>query len=348
MTKHLKYVGLGLCLTASAVLAGACSAQRSSGGGVIEPSPLPTSAGTGSNSGGLIGTWTSAAGATAAENLSSCSNFELSVSAQSGNTATGNFSTICQGAYRVAGTASGTLTNNVLHIVLQATTTLPTVGACAVTVTSDATLDGDLIRLPFTATTCLGSFTGTETLRKSDLLPKPPAPEPEPEPAPAPPPPPPAPEPTPTPPPPADELNLGIVNIVLGPQVASWPQTSTITNARTGGSQLCINHTYLGRWPTVGFFDTGAPIEGNQWIFANIGGQWYGGAGEWIRPGQECKSVDADTIGIDAFAGRPGLGSWRPKPGETFGVMVSTPARAWPSMRTTDERSNIVFVQWNP
>jgi hypothetical protein len=35
-----------------------------------------------------------------------------------------------------------------------------------------------------------------------------------------------------------------------------------------------------------------------------------------------------------------------PKPGEVFGLMVTTPARAWPDMRTLDERSNVVLVRW--
>jgi hypothetical protein len=29
-----------------------------------------------------------------------------------------------------------------------------------------------------------------------------------------------------------------------------------------------------------------------------------------------------------------------------FGVMSSTPARLWPSMRTIDERTNVAMVRW--
>ena len=133
---------------------------------------------------------------------------------------------------------------------------------------------------------------------------------------------------------------------MLGPNVASWPQTATITAASAKYTDLCVNHTKLGAWPTTFFFDTGALIEGNQWVFANINGRWYGGAGEWVRPGQECKAVTADTIGRDAFYGREPLGSWVPKPGEVFAVMSSTPARAYPAMATIDERTNVVFVTW--
>ena len=38
--------------------------------------------------------------------------------------------------------------------------------------------------------------------------------------------------------------------------------------------------------------------------------------------------------------------SFEVKPGEVFGLMVTTPARAWPDMRTLDERSNVVLVRW--
>jgi hypothetical protein len=141
---------------------------------------------------------------------------------------------------------------------------------------------------------------------------------------------------------------LNQVTIVLGPaNIGAWPQTSTMTGVKTTDG-LCTYHTKLGLWPTVGFFDTGAPIEGNQWVFANINGRWYGGAGEWQRPGQACKAVTAEDIGSGTFyadAWEP-LRSWVPRPGELFAVMVSTPARAWPSMRTVDERSNVVFARW--
>jgi hypothetical protein len=136
---------------------------------------------------------------------------------------------------------------------------------------------------------------------------------------------------------------------MLGPShIGSWPQTSTVINAYSGNGQLCVNHTRLGRWPTIPFFDTGALIESNQWVFANINGQWVGGAADWVRPNQECKAVDAQSIGRDAFYSdnMEPLRSWVPKPGEVFGVMVSTPARAYPNMLSTNERSNVVLIRW--
>ena len=146
---------------------------------------------------------------------------------------------------------------------------------------------------------------------------------------------------------PDDQLDLNNVTIQLGPRnIASWPVTSTVTGTSTNGGSLCINHTKLGKWPTTIFFgDPNTLLEGNQWVFAFIGGKWYGGAADWYRPGQGCKGVVASGIGADAFGMEP-LHSWVPKQGETFGLMSSTPARAWPDMRTVDERTNVVLTKW--
>jgi hypothetical protein len=147
-----------------------------------------------------------------------------------------------------------------------------------------------------------------------------------------------------------DQINLAQVIVIKGaPGVASWPITSTLTSVTVAESELCTYHSMSGQWPTVPFFgDPENPIEGNQWLFANIGGQWYGGAGEWLRPGQQCKIVDARNIGPDEFyndSDEP-LHSWIPSSGELVGVMVSTPARAYPDMATLNQRSNVILVPW--
>jgi hypothetical protein len=164
----------------------------------------------------------------------------------------------------------------------------------------------------------------------------------------------PAPAPAPVPPPsggqlgPGDQLDLHQVTIVLGAAgIADWPVTSTVTSTTTQDHNFCINHTMLGSWPTTPFFgDPSTPLEGNQWVFANIGGKWYGGAADWYRPGQACKDVTRQNIGSDGFYNWEPLRSWSPAPGETFGVMDSTPARLYPDMRTIDQRTNVVLVKW--
>jgi hypothetical protein len=145
-------------------------------------------------------------------------------------------------------------------------------------------------------------------------------------------------------------LDLNTVSVVMGPaNIGQWEETAQITNAFWADGQLCIYHTRLGIWPGVPFFgDAGTLVEGNQWVFAFINGQWYGGAADWYRPGQACKGVDANSIGRDAFylPTQEPLHSWVPHSGEIFGVMSSTPARLWPDMRTYDERTNVQLIQW--
>jgi hypothetical protein len=142
---------------------------------------------------------------------------------------------------------------------------------------------------------------------------------------------------------PNDELDLRTVTIVLGADITNWAVTSTMTSAGHNGSDLCTNHTKAGRWPALPWFDDpGVVVEGNQWMFAKIGGKWYGGAGEWLRPGQTCKNIDGH-VGQGAFSGTV-MGQWTPAPGETIGLAVSTPARA--GQWGTAERSNVVFIRW--
>jgi hypothetical protein len=88
------------------------------------------------------------------------------------------------------------------------------------------------------------------------------------------------------------------------------------------------------------------PVEANQWYFARINGQWYGGAGEWLRPNQICKEGQkSEDIGKDGTWGGP-MDTWIPKRGDLVGYMISTPARTWPKQITIDQRSNVVVQPW--
>ena len=146
-------------------------------------------------------------------------------------------------------------------------------------------------------------------------------------------------------------VDLNTATIVIGPQnIGTWEQTAKISSAYFDpiNEQLCIFHDHLNVWPATQFNADGTMVEGNQWIFAQINGQWYGAAADWYRPGQACKSLNAETIGRDAVYQTPAspLYSWQPRSGETFAVMVTTPARAWPEFKTYDERSDIVYIRW--
>ena len=144
-------------------------------------------------------------------------------------------------------------------------------------------------------------------------------------------------------------IDLKTAVIEIGPgDIANWEETAVVTDAYYVPGSLCIFHTRLGVWPPTLFASDGTTIEGNQWVFANIGDKWYGGAADWYRPGQACKGIDEFSIGRDAFYLKPTspIYSWVPQSGETFAVMSTTPARAWPQFRTYDERTNVQLVVW--
>ena len=138
----------------------------------------------------------------------------------------------------------------------------------------------------------------------------------------------------------------------LHTDVSGWPVTSTITDVTirdvpAGG--ICLAHTKAGSWPAA--VTAGGPnIAGNAWIFANLGGKWYGAAYEWLRPGQICKlqargQHGAPSRELGPHTKRSPLTRWTPRAGEQVGFMVSTPARAG-AQGPVRERSNIVVVTW--
>lgn len=148
---------------------------------------------------------------------------------------------------------------------------------------------------------------------------------------------------------PDDQLDLSTVTVVVGPQnIGTWPATSRVTGTVARPFELCIDHDKINAWPgTVFFDDPGTLTQGNQWMFAFINGRWYGGAGRWSRIGQACKSTSgaSDFFGGTFYMDTAGpLRTYTPRAGEIIGLMFSTPARFYPSMRTLDERTNVVLV----
>lgn len=145
-------------------------------------------------------------------------------------------------------------------------------------------------------------------------------------------------------------IDLTTVNFQRFVNVTNWKVTDQILSVTQDGrtGDMCVNHTKSGIWPTTDFLgDPNTQVEGNQWYFANINGQWYAGAGEWLRPGQTCKGGQyTEQIGPDGTWDGP-MDTWQPKPGELVGYMVTTPARAYPDFRTLDERSNILLQPWH-
>jgi len=151
-------------------------------------------------------------------------------------------------------------------------------------------------------------------------------------------------------------VDLKKVIWVKGPNIAGWAETSRITAVRIGDGQVCVEHTKLGVWPPVPFFgDPGTMAEGNFGFCANTKymangdgrDQWYCAAAFWNRPSQSCKSETAETLRDTWYLPtEEPMHSWIPRAGELFGIYMTTPARFWPDMRTTDERTNVLLMRW--
>jgi hypothetical protein len=312
--------------------------------------PSPSSLGISDAAPSYLGTWRSVAvsapasmsmsrhvAATSPLDPSTCGSFTWTVDSQTATHVSGQFSVICNsGSVVVTGSGTGTLTSpTTVTLTVTASGTVPGIGACPVSVSANGTLNGEILTLQYAGTTCVAPLSGSVSLSRKDLYPDPPTQ--------------PAQEPPPPPPPAsggsasADTLDLGSVTIALGADIRNWAVTSTLTSASFDGRDLCTFHTMAGRGPQLpGFGYPNVLVEGNQWMFANNNGKWYGGAGEWLRPGQECKNVEGH-IGQGAFTGTI-MQNWTPAPGELVGLAVSTPARAgqWGSA----ERSNVVLIHW--
>jgi hypothetical protein len=137
-----------------------------------------------------------------------------------------------------------------------------------------------------------------------------------------------------------EELPFRMRDVVwLNENVGEWDVTSTVTDVRIDRDTICIEHTKAGRWPRR----NGG--EGNPWVVANVGGTWYAATYEYLRSGQICKHIERrGEWGIGPHTKRPPLETWAPRRGELVGFFVSTFARD--STRTSNERSNIMMVEW--
>ena len=140
-----------------------------------------------------------------------------------------------------------------------------------------------------------------------------------------------------------DELDLSEV-VWLHHNFSDWPQTSTITSTTIGAPPICIDHTKVGQWPSGDFSGSGAIVDSNPWVFANIGGTWYAATWEWVRVGTTCKSLGASDFKTHVNGASP-LNTWTPQSGEQIGLMISTPARFGPE-GSVNERSNVVLRTW--
>ena len=112
----------------------------------------------------LLGTWSSASVLPSAD---SCTDFKWEVTEQVGNTASGNFSASCPGGLKVSGRASGTQLGAVISWTANGNATAPNLPSCAISLTGNAYLEVDRIRVPYSGQTCLGAVKGEEILKRN-------------------------------------------------------------------------------------------------------------------------------------------------------------------------------------
>jgi hypothetical protein len=151
----------------------------------------------------------------------------------------------------------------------------------------------------------------------------------------------------------AIDLRTIIVSYTDAPQdIAKWAQTARITSVEQDGAgdgPMCIAFNLTKEWPSIPFFgDPNVPIYANQWNFARINNQWYGGPGEYLRSDRStvCKTGQTTNgIGPDGGWTSP-MRSWAPKVGELVGYMVSTPARNYSAHHTINERTDVILQPW--
>ncbi len=111
----------------------------------------------------LLGTWSSA---TVTPSPESCTDFRWEVTEQTGNSASGTFSATCPGGLKVAGTARGTLLGTTISWSATGTAVLAGLPPCGISLTGNAYVEPDRLRVPYSGTTCLGPVQGEEVLTR--------------------------------------------------------------------------------------------------------------------------------------------------------------------------------------
>jgi len=113
----------------------------------------------------LAGTWTSFQTGSLQD---SCTNFTWTVTQFTGSTGAGTFGATCFGNVQVAGTASATLTTpTTANWSLTAGASGPGIPVpCPLTLSGVATIEADVITIPYTGSWCQGPLSGTERVRR--------------------------------------------------------------------------------------------------------------------------------------------------------------------------------------
>src|SRR5258706_1660556 len=169
---------------AVALVTTACGFEHTTN--VLVPTSVPASSGStpsaGNGAGGgpgagntsstpsLVGTLTSASAAPTLPGTSTCGNFTYQIASQTSSSISGTFTAVCSGGLAIAGNVSGTLNGTAVSITVSGTANMPGISNCPFTLSGNGTIEdnGNTLRVPFTGTTCLGTVSGTEVLRRPE------------------------------------------------------------------------------------------------------------------------------------------------------------------------------------
>lgn len=177
MRSTSRYWEIGLLVAASGLAAG-CAQSSLNSSGPLAPTSVSVAASPAQTS--WIGNWRSVAPQTTAAvsarpsavdlDPTACGQFQWVVTSQTSTEIAGEFSATC-GDVPVSGSAVGQLTTPTsATLTISGSGTVPDIGPCPFSITATGSLeDNDTLHLEYSGTSCVGSFSGEETLRRDDL-----------------------------------------------------------------------------------------------------------------------------------------------------------------------------------
>jgi len=150
----------------------------------------------------------------------------------------------------------------------------------------------------------------------------------------------PIPTPDPVPDPAPADPDLEGVTWIYGRNISQWPKTIKLTNVRRVGGNIHFDYDRLQDIPAADNVPNPADVNGNVWLVRWFNGIKYCGTFEWLTRGKL-------WVG---FGPAPKY-QFDPKPGDRYGIMVSTMARnecdgTVAGGVTYRERSNVVWLTW--
>jgi hypothetical protein len=156
-------------IAVSSILTVGCGFEHTSTN-LLAPTPAPTPPPQGNTNpptSPMIGTWASPP-LTQQSGPNACANFRYQITAHVGTTISGGFTGECANGLVLAGNATGQLNGTALTMTATGEGTKAGVGSCSFSLGGTGTVENNntLLRVSYTATTCLGPASGAGVLQK--------------------------------------------------------------------------------------------------------------------------------------------------------------------------------------